>query len=51
MLRIQRFDGTNAFVINSASPVYDIEGNIVASAVAILDITKLKQAEESLFES
>ena len=51
MMRIQRFDGTNAFIINSASPVYDSEGNIAGCAVAIQDVTKLKQVERSLFES
>jgi PAS domain S-box-containing protein len=51
VMKIQRFDGTNAFVINSASPVYDTERNIAGCAVAIQDVTKLKQVERSLFES
>jgi PAS domain S-box-containing protein len=51
MMRIQRFDGTEAFIINSASPVYDVKGNIVGSAVAIQDITELKRVEKALLES
>jgi len=51
MMRIQRFDGSVAFVINSASPVYDCERNIVGSAVAIQDITELKQAEQALLKN
>ena len=48
LLRIQRFDGSEAFVINSAAPVRDAAGNIVGCAVAIQDITELKQTEEEL---
>jgi PAS domain S-box-containing protein len=51
ILRIQRFDGSVAFVINSASPVYDAGGRIVGSAVAIQDITELKRIEHALSES
>ncbi len=51
MMRIQRFDGSEVFVINSASPVYDIEGTVVGSAVAIQDITELKRSEHALLES
>ncbi|MGB3223096.1 MAG: ATP-binding protein [Desulforhopalus sp.] len=51
MMRIQRFDGTNAFVINSASPVYETEGNITGCAVAIQDITELKRVERALLEN
>ncbi|GAB6194650.1 MASE3 domain-containing protein [Desulfocastanea catecholica] len=51
MMRIERFDGSEAYIINSACPVYDADGNISGSAVAIQDITDLKQAENALFES
>ncbi len=51
MMWIQRFDGTKVAVVNSASPVYDITGTIVGSAVAIQDITELKQTENALYES
>ncbi|MFL7791618.1 MAG: PAS domain S-box protein, partial [Anaerolineae bacterium] len=51
VLEIQRFDGARAFVINSASPIYDIDGQVVGSAVAIQDITDLQKAEEALYES
>ena len=45
-IEIQRFDGTRAFVLNSAAPIRDAQGQIVGSAVAIMDITELKRAEE-----
>ena len=51
IMRIERFDGSEVFIINSAAPVYDTEGNIVGSAVAIQDITELKRVEQSLMES
>lgn len=47
LLRIQRFDGSHAFVLNSASPIRDAAGNIVGSAVAIQDVTPLREAEEA----
>jgi PAS domain S-box-containing protein len=50
MMRIERFDGREAYVINSACPVYDADGNISGSAVAIQDITDLKQAKNALTE-
>ncbi|MHB9097420.1 MAG: CheR family methyltransferase [Syntrophales bacterium] len=51
MMEIQRFDGSRAFVINSASPLYDAGGKIFGSAVAIQDITDLRLAEKALRES
>jgi len=50
VLRIQRFDGSDAFVINSAAPVHDTNGKIIGCAVAIQDITALKQTEKALSE-
>jgi PAS domain S-box-containing protein len=50
LLEIERFDGSHAFVINSAAPVRDAEGRIVGSAVAIQDITALRETEEALRE-
>ena len=48
LMQIKRFDGRRAFVLNSAAPILDHNGYIVGSAVAILDITDLKLAEERL---
>ncbi|MBI5546236.1 MAG: PAS domain S-box protein, partial [Deltaproteobacteria bacterium] len=48
LLQIQRFDGTRAFVLNSAAPVCDSSGTVVGAAVAIQDVTALKQAEKAL---
>jgi PAS domain S-box-containing protein len=50
-MQIQRFDGSRAFVLNSAAPIRDAQGRISGSAVAISDITKLKHAEEALRDS
>ncbi len=50
IMRIQQFDGEEVFVMNSAAPVYDTEGNVVGSAVAIQDVTELKRVEKALFE-
>lgn len=51
MLELQRFDGSHCYVINSASPVHDADGNIIGSAVAIQDITDLRKTQDALRES
>jgi PAS domain S-box-containing protein len=48
VLEIERFDGSHVYVLNSASPVRDLNGEIIGSAVAIQDISPLRQAEEAL---
>lgn len=48
LMRIERFDGTETYVMNSAAPIYDAEGQIVGSAVAILDIADRIKTEEEL---
>ncbi|MEN6307609.1 MAG: PAS domain S-box protein [Anaerohalosphaeraceae bacterium] len=50
-LVIERFDGTRAFVLNSGVPIRDSDGRIIGSAVAILDISDRKHAEEALRKS
>lgn len=50
-MEIQRFDGTRAFVLNSAAPIRDAEGRISGCAVAIMDITERKKSEEALRRS
>jgi PAS domain S-box-containing protein len=47
-LKIQRFDGSFAYVLNSATPLLDADGRIVAGAVAIQDVTALRNAQEVL---
>jgi PAS domain S-box-containing protein len=47
-MQIERFDGTRAFVLNSAAPIRDPQGQIAGSAVAIMDITERKRAEERI---
>jgi signal transduction histidine kinase len=51
LFEVQRFDGTRAFVINSAAPVRDASGYVVGSAVVIQDITELQKAEQALRDS
>jgi PAS domain S-box-containing protein len=50
-VQIERLDGAYVYVLNSAAPILDSEGRIVGCAVAILDITELKQTEEKLRET
>ncbi len=51
IVRIRAFDGAERFILNSASPIYDGEGNIIGGAVATQDITELKRVERALYES
>ncbi len=51
IIRIQAFDGAERYILNSASPIYDGEGNIIGGAVATQDITELKRVERALYES
>jgi signal transduction histidine kinase/CheY-like chemotaxis protein len=48
VLQIERFDGTRAIVHNSAAPIRDAVGRIIGAAVAIQDITDLRQTEDAL---
>lgn len=48
LMRIERFDGTKAFINNSAAPIYDVEGRLIGSVVAILDVTEREKAEEKI---
>ena len=47
-LEIERFDGTQAFVMNSAAPISGPDSSPSGSAIAIMDVTALRQAEEGL---
>lgn len=48
MIRIRRFDGVIADVINSAAPIYSPDGEIIGSAVVIQDISELTSAQNAL---
>jgi PAS domain S-box-containing protein len=50
-MKILRFDGTFAYVLNSAAPIRDAKDNISGCAVAIMDITERKEVEEALRRS
>jgi PAS domain S-box-containing protein len=47
-MRIQRFDGTQGFILNSGAPILDDQGQVTGCAVAIQDITDRVQAEQAL---
>jgi len=51
LLEIERFDGARAVVLNSASPIFNAEGNITGCAVAIQDITALHRANQAVRQS
>jgi len=46
--RIRRFNGEDGYILNSAAPILDDDGNITGCVTAVMDITKRKQAEERL---
>ncbi|MEM5774515.1 MAG: ATP-binding protein, partial [Anaerolineaceae bacterium] len=48
MLKIQRFDGSDAYVLNSAVPIIDAQGNVTGSVVVIQDITNLYKLQTEL---
>jgi PAS domain S-box-containing protein len=48
VMRIERFDGKMAFILNSAAPVLDAQGLVAGCAVGILDITDRMEAEAAL---
>lgn len=49
VIRLER-DGSQVYIIKSASPVFDNNGILFGCAVAIQDITELKQTERALRE-
>ena len=51
MLQIERFDGSKAFVHNSAAPVLTASGAVAGCAVAIMDISESVAQAEALRES
>jgi PAS domain S-box-containing protein len=50
-LRIERFDGTFRYILNSGAPIRNAKGKISGCAVGIMDITERVQAQEALLES
>ncbi len=50
-MRIRRFDGTDAFVLNNAAPIRDARGQVAGCAVAIQDITPQMETEAALRRS
>ena len=51
LLEVERFDGSRAFVLNSAAPIRDEAGTIVGCAVAVQDISRLVETERALARS
>jgi len=50
-IQIERFDGSRAFVLNSAAPILDESGEVTGSAVVIMDVTDRINAEAELEEA
>jgi PAS domain S-box-containing protein len=50
-IKIRRFDGSEAFVLNSGVPIRDARGGITGSVVAIEDITRRHETEMALVVS
>ncbi len=50
-MKIRRFDGSEAYVLNSGVPIRDARGRITGSVVAIEDISWRHEAETSLVVS
>lgn len=50
MMEIESFDGVRKIVMNSAAPVRDANGRIIGSAVAIHDVTNIKNIEQELMD-
>ncbi|MCU0292013.1 MAG: PAS domain S-box protein [Thermoanaerobaculaceae bacterium] len=48
VMEIECFDGSRAFVHNSAAPYLDADGKVAGSAVAIVDVTELRRKEQEL---
>jgi PAS domain S-box-containing protein len=48
LMKIQRFDGKYAYVLNSAVPIFDQQGRVAGCAVAIQDVSALKQREDEV---
>jgi PAS domain S-box-containing protein len=48
VMRIGRFDGSTAFIMNSASPILSQGGKILGAAVAMLDVSERVEAERRL---
>jgi two-component system cell cycle sensor histidine kinase/response regulator CckA len=46
LVEIERFDGTHAFVLNSAAPIRDAEGGMIGGVVVNVDVTE-RQAKAS----
>ncbi len=47
-MKIQRFNGSYAYIRNSAAPIFDQQGKIVGCAVAIQDITEQQQSDNEI---
>ncbi|MGJ9385950.1 two-component system sensor histidine kinase NtrB [Salipaludibacillus sp. CF4.18] len=48
IIKIKSFDGEIKTILNSSSPIYDLEGKINGAVVVNSDITELKEMEQEL---
>ncbi len=51
LLKIERLDGDQAFVLNSAAPIFNEQHQIVECVAVLTDITERRRAEEALRKS
>ncbi len=49
-VKIQRFDGTFGYMLNSAAPIFDSQAQVAGCVVAIQDISELKLREYEINE-
>ncbi len=50
LVKIQRFDGTFGYMLNSAAPIFDSQGQVAGCVVAIQDISELKRREDEVHQ-
>ncbi|MBT1071272.1 ATP-binding protein [Pelotalea chapellei] len=48
LLRIERLDGSHAYIHNSAAPFHDAKGQVAGCAVAVMDVSEQMQTREFL---
>lgn len=51
LIHIRKFDGSRAFVLNNTTTVFGADGEIIGSAIAMMDVTERVEAEQALRES
>ncbi len=50
-MRIQKFNGSHSYILNSGAPVRDAKGEVAGAVVAIMDVSAYVEAEQALRET